>query len=235
MRALRLQLKDSYQPGDQLPNEQVLAESFGVSRVTIREAVSRLTAERVLEKRWGVGTFVIDPQPRDSFGLVSFRPGVVASLGAAGGTVTLSHSSMSQGPPNPAVFSDFPGSPTMSLERVYALDGVPAVLVRDLMILRHGDDEIDFGDGDWMKLLIPDLFEQIGLSFTQLTVRLSARFCDDDEARLLKTSKAEPIMSTSGQALDDHGRVLLVVSSTVRTAIAEPIASSHLSFLESSI
>ena len=45
--------------GELLPNEAQLQQRYGVSRFTIREALSRLQAKGVLEKRHGVGTRVV--------------------------------------------------------------------------------------------------------------------------------------------------------------------------------
>jgi GntR family transcriptional repressor for pyruvate dehydrogenase complex len=45
-------------PGSQLPSEQAMAEGFGVSRTVIREAVSRLKAEGLIDTRQGRGAFV---------------------------------------------------------------------------------------------------------------------------------------------------------------------------------
>jgi GntR family transcriptional repressor for pyruvate dehydrogenase complex len=45
-------------PGDQLPAEKVLAESFGVSRAVVREAIARLKADGRVESRQGSGAFV---------------------------------------------------------------------------------------------------------------------------------------------------------------------------------
>lgn len=50
-----------WEPGDQIPSEEELAKEFGVSRATIREAVSLLTVQGYLVKRRGVGTFVGQP------------------------------------------------------------------------------------------------------------------------------------------------------------------------------
>jgi GntR family transcriptional regulator len=44
--------------GSRLPSEPQLAELFGVSRNTVREAVRQLIAEALVESRKGVGTFV---------------------------------------------------------------------------------------------------------------------------------------------------------------------------------
>ncbi|MEM5433086.1 FadR/GntR family transcriptional regulator [Cupriavidus oxalaticus] len=44
--------------GDKLPTEAVLSEEFGVSRTVVREAISRLKYEGVVESRQGSGVFV---------------------------------------------------------------------------------------------------------------------------------------------------------------------------------
>lgn len=46
--------------GDPLPGENVLAERFGVARVTIRNAIAKLREEGLVEKRHGSGTFVAE-------------------------------------------------------------------------------------------------------------------------------------------------------------------------------
>ena len=48
--------------GDCLPSEKLLAAEYGVSLVTIREAIRILTSEGRLERKQGKGTFVIAPK-----------------------------------------------------------------------------------------------------------------------------------------------------------------------------
>jgi GntR family transcriptional regulator len=47
-----------YLPGEQIPTEEQLADEFDVSRATIRAALNKMTASRIIIKRHGVGTFV---------------------------------------------------------------------------------------------------------------------------------------------------------------------------------
>ena len=47
-----------YLPGEKLPVEAELASQFGVSRITIREAVRKLDIMGIVEVRQGAGTFV---------------------------------------------------------------------------------------------------------------------------------------------------------------------------------
>lgn len=53
-------LSGEWSVGSKLPTEQVLTEAHGVSRTTVREALSRLQAEGLVETRRGIGTFVVD-------------------------------------------------------------------------------------------------------------------------------------------------------------------------------
>jgi GntR family transcriptional regulator len=47
-----------YAGGERLPSESELAESFGLSRLTVRQAMAQLSTEGLVERRQGVGTFV---------------------------------------------------------------------------------------------------------------------------------------------------------------------------------
>ena len=50
-------------PGDKLPTESEIVVRFDVSRTVVREAISRLQANRLVETRHGVGTFALAPAP----------------------------------------------------------------------------------------------------------------------------------------------------------------------------
>ncbi|BCL71197.1 transcriptional regulator PdhR [Vibrio nigripulchritudo ATCC 27043] len=54
----RLILEGTLSPGEQLPPERELAKQFDVSRPSVREAIQRLEAKRLLTRRQGGGTFV---------------------------------------------------------------------------------------------------------------------------------------------------------------------------------
>src|SRR5271167_2109067 len=50
--------KGTWRPGECLPSEQALAKELGVSQGTVRKVLDALTAEKLLERRQGKGTFV---------------------------------------------------------------------------------------------------------------------------------------------------------------------------------
>ena len=56
-------------PGDKLPTESEIMQSYGVSRTVVREALSRMQAAGLVETRHGIGTFVLEPRPGQGFGI----------------------------------------------------------------------------------------------------------------------------------------------------------------------
>jgi GntR family transcriptional regulator len=56
-------LSGQYEPGEKLPTEDVLLQHFGVSKITIRNALSRLEADGLIIRNRGKGTFVAEKIP----------------------------------------------------------------------------------------------------------------------------------------------------------------------------
>ena len=56
-------LSGQYEPGDKLPTEDELVEYFGVSKITVRNALSLLEIDRLIIRVRGKGTFVATEIP----------------------------------------------------------------------------------------------------------------------------------------------------------------------------
>lgn len=54
-------------PGDRLPSERELCELHGVSRSVVREALSQLKSDGIIETRRGSGAYVLERDQRQSF------------------------------------------------------------------------------------------------------------------------------------------------------------------------
>ena len=66
-RQLMARIRDDVSSGvypaeSQIPSEQEMCARYGVSRVTVRRAISELTDEGILRKQQGKGTFVCTPK-----------------------------------------------------------------------------------------------------------------------------------------------------------------------------
>lgn len=67
-------------PGDKLPTETEIMGRFDVSRTVVREAISRLQANRLVETRHGVGTFALVPQSSGNFQIADVDFATVADV-----------------------------------------------------------------------------------------------------------------------------------------------------------
>ncbi len=79
--------KGDWKAGDSLPSEQALARDLGVSQGTVRKVLDALTAEKLLERRQGKGTFIAEnTQERALFRFFRLaRPGGERVIPASGG------------------------------------------------------------------------------------------------------------------------------------------------------
>jgi len=62
-RILEFVTNGEYKPGDRLPPENYFSERFGVSRVTVRESIKKLSSMGVVTVKHGQGTFVNKVSP----------------------------------------------------------------------------------------------------------------------------------------------------------------------------
>ncbi|HMS27873.1 MAG TPA: FadR/GntR family transcriptional regulator [Burkholderiaceae bacterium] len=67
-------------PGDKLPSESEIMRRFDVSRTVVREAISQLQANRMVDTRHGVGTFALSPLVSTNFRLSEVDLGTVADV-----------------------------------------------------------------------------------------------------------------------------------------------------------
>lgn len=59
-------IKDTLKQGEKLPSENELAEQFNVSRITVRQAIQKLSVLGLIETRLGEGSFVKTLEPSNS-------------------------------------------------------------------------------------------------------------------------------------------------------------------------
>ena len=79
----QLILSGQVKVNEQLPTEMALAESFGVSRTVVREAIHRLEAQGMVRAKVGSGTCVI-PMEKDQ---IRVDDGAIGRVGLFAGNV----------------------------------------------------------------------------------------------------------------------------------------------------
>lgn len=113
--------------GERLPSERDLAEQFAVSRMTLRQAVSLLVEEGVLERRVGSGTFVSSTRVQEKMrGTTSFTE-IVKSQGKVPSSQLISYKKTIPNEQEVAKLGIFPTDNIIRMERVRYADQVPLV------------------------------------------------------------------------------------------------------------
>jgi GntR family transcriptional regulator len=113
-------------PGDLLPGEHRLCEQFGVSRTVVRQALSQLEHQGVIERVKGKGTFVAHQKTPES--LVHTLTGLFQEVAARGGHVRSDVRRQEVAPADDEVADALgivPGTAVVVIERLRHVDNEP--------------------------------------------------------------------------------------------------------------
>ncbi|MBX3116682.1 MAG: GntR family transcriptional regulator [Cryobacterium sp.] len=152
-RRLRELVADVLQPGEQLPAEPELALRLGVSRATLRVAMTELIADRLIVRHRGVGTFVADTPQRLAHGLDRLvgTGETIRQRGRIPGATNLEvrHTVIA-----PKLAADSPleaGTEVLHISRVRTADGTPVMQAEEWVptaVLPQPDALDDFSESD---------------------------------------------------------------------------------------
>ena len=127
----------SYGDEGRLPAEPLLSAQLGVSRGTVREAVSILEQEGLVFRKQGLGTFVIRALSgltnnlNSNFGVSD----LIISAGKTPGTVGVDVSERRADDQLAAYLDIVPGSPVVRIERTRTADSRPVAHTTDMLSL----------------------------------------------------------------------------------------------------
>ena len=182
--------RTTLKPGDTLPGERLLEETYGVSRITVRRAIGDLVAAGKLRRIRGKGTFVA-PNPLVSrLHLASFSDEMGAQDVTASSKILTS--GRSSAPEDAAIFFDTPAN----AEHIH------------LRRLRLGDGEpYSIDDGWYNSTFAPSLLENdiynsvyaildsvFDVPITDADQTVSAISADADTAPLLDVPVGTPLL-----------------------------------------
>lgn len=137
----------TYPAGSQLPSESQLAESLGVSRATLREALRLLQERGIIQRLHGRGTYVTDPASAKRINKdLDRNSGITTMIEAAGHVPSTRALRISSRPASPetAALLRLPASAEVwSIERLRLADDRPVVFSTDTLARELvTDDEV---------------------------------------------------------------------------------------------
>ena len=149
-RSLHVRIESAeWEPGAQIPPEDVIAASYGVSRITIRQAIARLVDRGLLARARGRGTFVRDTKlTAGARGVTSFTQELTERQVTAG-AVILGHEVTTAADAGVTEQLQIDGAaPVLQLHRLRTGDGRPIGMQTSTLPLGRfpGLDLIDFTD-----------------------------------------------------------------------------------------
>ncbi len=208
-------------PDGRLPSEARLCERFGVSRITVRRAVSDLEGMGVVERQQGRGTFVV--QRRSSLGTMSVQGfsdqltgGSTPTRRIVGRDVTPADARTAE------ALGVTRGSPVLRLIRVFSIDGLPVGIDDSTYSLDRYpgfEQRIDDETSTYRVLR-----EEYGARIARVERLIGIAYTDAQTAEWLDRPENDPLVLIEKVATDEDGhavhtsRVLSVPSRmTLRT------------------
>ena len=192
-----------YPVGSRIPPEHELEALYTVSRVTVRRALSELTAEGLLEKKQGKGTFVSTPRiSQDLKSIHSFHDACKLN-GFRGGTILVHVKEVNADDSDVRELELREGSKVVETLRVRTADGVPVVLEKN-----HFSMVYSYLENENLAGSLYGILRDYGIEPKQASHDISMAFATDEQAKLLNIKKGDPLMRLHEVVYDQKGRPL---------------------------
>ncbi|WP_230530326.1 GntR family transcriptional regulator [Microvirga roseola] len=203
--------KGSIKPDAALPGERDLAKQLGISRVTVRKAITGLVKKGVLVQRWGSGTFIA-PQMRleQPLSRLSSFTDDMSARGLESSAVLLSRSV------GPATSNELmalglsPGEQVSRVNRLRLANGIPMAIEHAVVPSRY------LPDPSLVKQSLYAVLHEMGFMPSRALQRLHAVLLSEEQASLLHVPPQSPALYIERRSFTASGEAVEFTSSYYR-------------------
>ncbi|WP_096438425.1 GntR family transcriptional regulator [Alteribacter populi] len=219
----RIQNKQ-FQPGDILPSEREMAETFNISRMTVRQAINNLVNENLLFRKKGKGTFVAEKKIAQPLqGLTSFTEDM-KNRGMIPSNRLLFFDEEIVDPAITKELGIDPSAKVYLIRRVRLADGSPIALETSYI-------PIDLTPGLTADVIQTSFYHYVEDTLNHTidygTQVIGATLASTDEKEYLHVEKGEPLLQIQRKTHLKDGRVLELVRSSYRADRYTFITTMH--------
>ena len=187
-------------PGDAFENEVALAARLGLSRPTVRRAIAELVGQGLLVRRRGIGTTVANQMVHRRAELTSLFDDL-ARQGRAPSTQVLSLQTGVTNERAAVALGLDPSTPLVALVRLRYAGDAPLAVMRNWLPSAFADLTAEQMQNDGLYAVL----RQRGVRPAVARQSFGARNATAQERRLLKLTRAEPLLTMTRRAFDGNG------------------------------
>ena len=184
-------LSGALRPGDLVAPESQLAQQFGASRMTVRQALSRLVFDGLVVRHRGRGTFVAQPRLEHTYIFPSFEEEMQARGARTSHKLLDMRVVRAEG--KVAESLGVPeGTPITMLQRQRLVDG--QVVGYELRYLPKRIGEALTQEEIHSQPMVGAVMRILGKTHTRLSLRVSSSVVRREEAKILETKVGTPVL-----------------------------------------
>ncbi|MFD1317126.1 GntR family transcriptional regulator [Loigolactobacillus zhaoyuanensis] len=177
--------------GDRIPSERELSVTFGVSRMTLRQAIQTLVDEGILERRVGAGTYVANQKVQEKMSGVTSFTDIMLAQGKTPSSKTVSYHVASPSLSEKEKLELAEDAQVLRMERIRYADDVPisfeVATVPEALVRKFSKSEIT-------SSLYRTLERKADLTLGGAQQTVTAQLASERIAELLDIKRGDPIM-----------------------------------------
>lgn len=203
---------NTYPVGSKIPSESELTKMFGVSRITVRQAIEALAQEGRVEKTQGKGTFVRRPKVMQELNVITSWTETMRIRGMHPETRAFSCLEQPAQEALAQVLEIDPLDPVYAIERLNYANEEPVCIMKNYLPVKLVPDLITHRINHGLYEILEGKY---GLVLASAVETIEARAANSKEAEALRIRRGSPILNVQRVTYDPDGRPIeyVIVSS----------------------